>query len=129
MSGASGFAEVSALLAEYFDGLHHSDSARLARVFHPEAHYFTATGGTLVHLDMARYLPIVEARPSPASRGEARSDRILAIEFAGPVTAFAKVNCSIAPRQFTDFLTLLKVDGAWRIVAKVFHYEVVEPSP
>jgi len=129
MSTARDFAEVSAVLAAYFDGLHHSDTARLARVFHPEAHYFTATGGTLLHLDMARYLPIVDARPSPASRGEARSDRILAIEFAGPVTAFAKVQCAIAPRHFTDFLTLVKVEGAWRIVAKVFHYDVVEASP
>jgi hypothetical protein len=128
MSTARDFAEVSALLAVYFDGLHHSDTTRLARVFHPEAHYFTATGGTLLHLDMARYLPIVDARPSPASRDEARADRILAIEFAGPVTAFAKVECAIAPRHFTDFLTLVKVEGAWRIVAKVFHYEVVEAS-
>ena len=124
MSTGRDFADVSAVLAQYFDGLHHSDAARLARVFHPQAQYFTATGGTLLHLDMAHYLPMVDARPSPASRGEARTDRVLAIEFAGGVTAFAKVQCSIAPRHFTDFLTLVKLEGAWRIVAKVFHYEV-----
>ena len=127
MNGERDFADVSAVLAEYFDGLHHSDTTRLARVFHPHAQYFTATEGTLLHLDMAHYLPIVDARPSPASRAEARTDRILAIEFAGPVTAFARVRCSIAPRHFTDFLTLVKLEGAWRIVAKVFHFELVTP--
>ena len=73
---------------------------------------------------MDEYFPIVDARPSPASRGEARRDRILSIEFAGPVTAFARVECAIAPKFFTDFLTLVKLDGRWQIIAKVFHYEL-----
>ena len=113
------------VLGDYFAGLRHSDTARLGRVFHPEAHYFCATTGTLQHLDMAQYFPIVDKRPSPASQGHASTDRILAIEFAGPVTAFAKVECSVPPKFFTDFLVLLKLDGRWRIVSKVFHYEVV----
>lgn len=31
-----------------------------------------------------------------------RTHRILSVEFAGPVAAIAKVNCSIAPRHFAD---------------------------
>lgn len=116
------YAEVAAALQDYFDGLYHSDTSRLGRVFHPQAHYYSATDGQLLHLDMAHYFQVVDQRPSPASRGDARTDRILAIEFAGPVTAFARVECSIAPKHFTDFLTLVKLDGRWRIVAKVFHY-------
>ena len=116
------YAEVEAALQDYFDGLYHSDTSRLGRVFHPQAHYYSATDGQLLHLDMAHYFQVVDQRPSPASRGDARTDRILAIEFAGPVTAFARVECSIAPKHFTDFLTLVKLDGRWRIVAKVFHY-------
>jgi len=50
----------------------------------------------------------------------------LSIEFAGPVTAFARVECAIAPRFFTDFLTLVQLDGRWQIVSKVFHFDVVE---
>ncbi|WP_284616682.1 nuclear transport factor 2 family protein [Aquabacterium humicola] len=128
MSDAADFAAVSALLQDYFDGLHHSDSERLRRVFHPQAHYFCATDGTLLHLDMAAYFPVVQARPSPASRGEARRDRIRAIKFAGPVTAFVEAECTIAPKAFTDFLTLVKLDGRWQIVAKVFHYTLVDAA-
>ena len=122
------FDAVAAVLQDYFDGLHHSDTQRLRRVFHPRALYASATGGTLLALGMDDYFPIVDQRASPASRGEARSDRILAIEFAGPVTALARVECSIWPKRFVDLLTLVKLDGRWQVIAKVFHYEV-EASP
>jgi len=118
------FAAIADVLGTYLDGLHHSDTARLRAVFHPAARYVTATDGTLLSLSMVQYLPIVDARPSPASKGEERRDRIVSIELAGPVTAVARVECRIAPRSFTDLLTLVDVDGGWRIVSKVFHYDL-----
>ncbi len=117
------FQAVAEVLGIYFDGLHHSDTRRLGRVFHPKAHYVSVTDGTLLYRDMAEYFPLVDARPSPASRGEARRDEIVSIEFAGPVTARAVVRCAIGPKHFTDFLTLIKIDGRWQIVSKVFHCE------
>lgn len=122
------FADLTGVLRTYFDGLHHSDTARLGRVFHPKARYVTATEAELVTLTMAEYLPIVEARPSPHSTGEQRRDRIVSIELAGPVTAFARVECAIAPKSFTDLLTLVHVDGRWQIISKVFHYEIGEQA-
>jgi hypothetical protein len=115
---------VGATLQLYFDGLHHSDTDRLARAFHRQAIYVSATEGVLVHMTMAEYLPMVDARPSPASRGEQRTDRVLSIEFAGPVTALARVECSIGPKQFTDLLTLVHVESRWQIIAKVFHFDL-----
>lgn len=117
------YAEVVSLLTDYFDGLYHSDTDTLSQVFHPEARYVCATETPLVHLGMADYFAIVDRRPAPASRGEARRDRIVSIEFAGPSTAFARVNCAIGERYFTDFLTLIRINGTWRIIAKVFHYD------
>lgn len=116
--------EVTGALHLYFDGLYHSDTARLRQVFHPDARYVCATSGELLQLSMAEYFPIVDARPSPASKGQPRADRIISIEFAGPVTAFARVECAIAPKHFIDFLTLIYVGGRWQIIAKVFHYEI-----
>lgn len=113
-------------MADYFDGLHHGDTVRLARAFHPEAQYVSATDGTLTRLTMADYFPIVDARPSPASRDEPRADRILAIAFAGPVTAFVRAECAIGPKRFTDFLTFIRLDDEWRIIAKVFHFDLIE---
>jgi len=115
-------AAVAAVMQRYFDGLHNSDPALLDTVFHPQAHYFCATDGKLLHLDMGQYLPVVAKRPSPASQGHARTDRIVSMAFAGPVTALVKAECSIPPKAFIDLLTLVKLDGEWRIVSKVFHY-------
>lgn len=123
MDHAAEFEAVAGVIAEYFDGLYHSDTRRLARVFHPMAQYVSATDGTLLHRTMAEYFPVVDARPAPAARGEARADRIVSIEFAGPVTARAVLNCAIGARYFTDYLTFIKLDGRWQVISKVFHFE------
>jgi len=120
------YPDIIAVLQQYFDGLYKSDTSILVKVFHTEAHYFCATDGSLLHLDMQQYFPIVDKRPSPASRNEVRRDRIVSIELAGPVTAFARVECAIANKFFTDFLTLTKLDGRWQIVSKVFHFELMD---
>ncbi|MEI3849944.1 MULTISPECIES: nuclear transport factor 2 family protein [Ensifer] len=118
------FAAIVEVLQRYFDGLYRSDTSILKQVFHPKALYATATDGTLLELDMDRYFPVVDKRPSPESRGEERADRILSIELAGPVTALAKVQCAIGERAFADLLSLVFVDGRWQIIAKVFHYDI-----
>lgn len=118
------YGEVASALSDYFDGLYNSDTKRLSNIFHPMAHYICATNGSFQYLRMDEYFPIVDRRPSPASLNETRHDRIVSIEFAGPVTAFARVECSIGPKFFTDFLTLVFIDGRWKIVSKVFHYDL-----
>jgi hypothetical protein len=124
IGNADALPAVTALLRDYFDGLYFSDTQRLKRVFHPQAVYATVTDGTPLILRMDEYFPMVDKRPAPASRGDARSDRIVSIDFVGPVTALAKVQCAIKPKHFTDLLTLIQVDGRWQIISKVFHYEV-----
>ena len=123
IANADAVPALTALLRDYFDGLYFSDTQRLRRVFHPQAVYATATEGTPLILRMDEYFAVVDKRPSPASRGDARTDRIVAIDFVGPVTALAKVQCSIRPKHFTDLLTLIRVEGRWQVIAKVFHFE------
>jgi hypothetical protein len=119
-----GFDAVIDVLHDYFEGLYRSDTQILRRVFHPSALYACATDGTLLRLNMDEYFAVVDKRPSPAGKGQAWADRILSIEFAGPVTALARVECAIEPKRFTDLLTLVHVDGRWQIISKVFHYEL-----
>ena len=124
----SNFQEITSALTLYFDGLYHSDVELLGQIFHPRAIYVCATeaASPLTYKTMDAYFPLVAARPSPASRGEVRTDRIVSVELAGPVTAQVVVNCSIGARYFTDFLSLIKTDGRWQIISKVFHYETDE---
>lgn len=114
------YRDIPPVLADYFDALYFCDTDKLQRVFHPRAIYATADETPLVHRTMAEYVPVVAARPSPASRGEPRRDHIDAIELAGENTAFARVRCSIGSRDFVDFLTLVRTGAGWQIMAKVF---------
>ncbi len=116
------FQDVAEVLEFYFSGLEFADSKRLATVFRPQAQYVCVTDGTLLYRDMATYFAVVDGRVSPAALGEERRDEIVSIELAGPVSARADLRCSIGTRDFIDFLTLIKLDGRWQIVSRVFHY-------
>jgi len=114
------FNEIAEVLRDYFDALHFCDTDRLQRVFHPRAIYATADETPLLYRTMEEYVPVVAARQSPASRDEPRRDHIDSIDLAGANTAVARVRCSIGRRDFVDFLTLIRTEGQWRIIAKVF---------
>lgn len=42
------------------------------------------------------------------------------VEFAGENAAFARVRCRMGERDYVDFLSFIREDGRWRIIAKVF---------
>lgn len=109
----------------YLDGLFHGDTDLFGKVFHPEARLFSATGGQLTALSLAQYLDIVKGRPSPAARGDKRRDEIVSLAQASPTTAHARLRNAYHPKHFTDDLTFIHIDGAWRIIAKVWHFDLV----
>ena len=118
----SAFDDVRAVVGTYFDALHYCDTDKLQAVFHPRAIYATADEDPPLYRNMDEYVPVVAARQSPASRGEQRRESIDSIEFAGENTAVARVRCSIGQRDFVDFLTLIRSEHGWRIIAKVFQF-------
>jgi len=122
----SDFNGVTETLKIYFDALYYCEKDKLAVAFHPLAIYATADETPLLYRTMGEYFPIVAARESGASRGEARCDIVDGIEFAGENTAFARVRCSIGQRSFVDFLTLVREANRWKIIAKVF--QIIESN-
>ena len=124
----NGYAAVAQLLNTYYDGLYHGDLSALGEVFHPDASYVTASSRELLHLNMTSYFAKVEARESPESLGEPYGYTVESIEFAGPTAALVRMRCSMLGKHFIDLLSLINVDGKWRIISKVFHYEVQEQT-
>ena len=61
---------------------------------------------------------IVSTRPA---RGARYPGRIASIEIANTVATVRLELDQWAGRRFTDFFTLLKIDGTWTIMNKVFH--------
>ena len=115
---------VTAVLEDYLEGLFHGDTRRLRRVFHPRAIYASPSEHPLLYRTMEEYFPVVEARPVPSVTGDTRDDeQLLSIEFGSDDMAFARVTCGFLGKRFTDFLTLVREDGRWQIISKVFHAE------
>lgn len=104
----------------YFDGLYEGDADKLASVFHETSALTYEQDGKLVVLPRDAWLKAVRERPSPKAKSLARDDAIVSIDQSGPTTSFVKVKCQIPPRYFTDYLNLLKIDGKWWVVQKVF---------
>ncbi|HTT12455.1 MAG TPA: nuclear transport factor 2 family protein [Burkholderiaceae bacterium] len=80
--------------------------------------------GLLTVLPRDQWFEMVRNRPSPKARGLARHDEILQIDQASPTMAFVKLRCAIPPRFFTDYLSLLKIDGRWQVAQKVYTTEM-----
>ena len=116
----SDYAQVLELLETYYEGLYRTDVSKLREVFSPVARYATIANGSLLELSMDEYLPRVEKRTSPAKEGTPYGYRVVSIRFAGDNTALAELECSLFGNDYSDLLSLLRIDGRWRIQAKVF---------
>ncbi|WP_425406313.1 nuclear transport factor 2 family protein [Hwanghaeella sp.] len=89
------FDGVTETLKTYFDGLYHSDTEMLGRVFHPQARYVCAIGDELVNLGMEEYFPVVDKTRTAgrAWRGTAGCD---------PVYRIRRAENRLRPRQLRD---------------------------
>lgn len=114
------YAAINDLLQRYLDALYFSDANAIEQIFHPKAIYATADEAPLLYRSIQEYVLVIAARQSPASRGESRRDIVDSVELAGENTALARVRCSIGDCSFVDFLSLVRDNGEWRIIAKVF---------
>lgn len=120
------YEQIADVLQTYFDGLYEGDTQKLGAAFHPTSHLFYNNGGDLVDWPREHWFEVVEGRDSPKSLGLSRHDRIVSIDMSDERTAFAKVECAIPPKYFTDYLTLLKLDGRWQIVSKSYRFDTHE---
>jgi len=116
-------AALEATLQTYFDGLYEGNADKLASVFHPTSSLTWEVDGERRELSRDAWLEAVRNRPSGKAAGLARDDAILLLDQSGPRTAFAKVKCQLPPRYFTDYLNLLRIDGRWQIVQKIYAVE------
>ena len=118
--------EIQQQLEKYFDALYFCDVKLLNDVFHPDAVYINATDQPVLGLSMSEYFPIVASRISPASKQQLRQDKIISINMIHDQLAMVHVECVIQPKYFYDALTFVQKEGEWKIISKVFHYQLLE---
>ena len=117
------FEEIGQTVQYYFDGLYNCDTTLLRKAFHPEACLFGYMKGQYLYLPLAKWLEIVEGRPSPAKSGEKYDMEIISIDVTRE-TGVVKVADLVNGLRFTDYLAVVKDGGRWVIVNKIFSHEV-----
>ena len=117
--------EIQQQLEKYFDALYFCDVKLLNDVFHPDAVYINATDQPVLGLSMSEYFPIVASRISPASKQQLRQDKVISINMIHDQLAMVHVECVIQPKYLYDALKLKQKEGEWKIISKVFHYQLL----
>jgi len=113
--GANEFESVMTLVREYFDGLHHGDVSKLRAIFHPDA-FLKAPG---LRRSLNEWLDAVASRSVPDKQGLPYDFKLLSIEIIKD-QAMVKLECPLFDHFYLDFLGLLKENGCWLIVNKMY---------
>ena len=127
-SGASPDASAIRRLLEehYFRGMDALDFEVFAPAFHRDARLAFVVDGALVQLDLAAWrerLDELRADADHPLHHERSEKSIDEVQVVGD-TARATVRFVFPSRTYTDFLQLVRVDGRWQILSKVFDLEV-----
>ena len=114
-------AEYNAVIAtanQYVEGLRIGSAQGVAQAFHKEAVMYGFTNGELLGGPIKNLFDFVE-KNGAAPEISTRLD-VLAIT---PTTAVVRVDMETDAigADYNDYLTLIKIDGACKVIAKVYH--------
>ena len=99
---------------------------QLKQAFHPGATMFFARNDSLIAVPIPEYIARVEesrAKGPPPKRVE----RIAQVDISG-TSAVARLELEYPNQKLTDYMSLVKYGGEWRIVNKIFSRETVAPK-
>ena len=132
---AAGAADLSARWADeaairqtvqyYFDGGKNRDSLTLRKAFHPEARMLFAREGKLVVVPIGEYITRVGSERLKPGEVDSTERKVVSVDVAGDA-AVAKLELKRPNALLIDYMSLLKVDGRWQIVNKIFSRETRE---
>lgn len=101
----------------YLHGLKFNDVESLKKAFYPEAKlFFVKKNGELGQLSQAEWY---EGFKSIAGKEEEGDLRVASIDVSGNV-ASAKIEEDYPKSHYTDYVSLLKLNGEWKIVNKIY---------
>jgi len=129
MTNAALNQELNEAVQLYFDALYYCDTEKLNQVFHEASSLFDADNETIFVESIKSFSDDVGGRVSPASKGQAREDEILMIDWLSPLSAVVKIRLRAHENVFVDHLGFVRGSDGWQIISKIWHLEkVVELS-
>jgi hypothetical protein len=114
---ASDYDLIAEVVQHYVDGARSGRGDDMRPAFHADATIFGYVGDDLFAGPIENLFAWNDAN-GPADELEAR---IVSIDLVGSVATVRVELDNWTGNRFTDLFTLLRVDGEWRIMNKVFH--------
>jgi hypothetical protein len=111
-------AGVRAALQHYLNGHATGNPEEFRQAFHPDARMTFVRDGKLVITPISEY--IARASGKPAADEAQRKRRIASIEITG-TAAVGRIELDYPSAFLVDYMTLLKDNGRWVIIAKSFN--------
>lgn len=102
----------------YLEGGTNNDFETLKKAFHVDA-TMKFIGGEYKAVNALEFFE-ENIKPGPAQN---RTCRVVSIDISGNA-ASAQLQIDYATFSFIDFMHLLKIDGEWKIVSKIFYRQV-----
>jgi hypothetical protein len=113
-------AAVRVPIENYFKGHATGEGEFFRKAFHPEAKLFFIREGKFTTITSEEYISRASGKP-PADESQ-RKRSIESVNIAGNA-AVVVVKLDYPTVKFIDYMSLLKVDGEWKIVNKTFYAE------
>lgn len=104
---------IKATLMNYLDGGAAGDSAKLNRAFHPAANLRSQANGRISEIAVKKFIASVPVG------GAKWKGNIVSYSYAGNAGT-AVTEEEFENFKYVDFLNLLKINGEWKIVSRVF---------
>ncbi len=118
----SELSDISAIVDSYYDGMVRGDEDKLRHVFHPDCFVIGHLKGDLRWASVDRFIAAVTDTAGGRDLDDADyRNTINAVDITGD-TAVARITNKYAGMWFTDYLSLLKHEGRWRIINKLYHH-------
>ena len=112
-------------LENYLKGHATGDGEYMKKAFHTDGHLMFIRDGKYTTRSFADYIAGFTGRP-PADEAQ-KKRRIESIDVAGSA-AIAKIILDYPNVRFVDYMSLLKINGEWKIVNKSFYSEPKQPA-
>ncbi len=111
--------KINKTLFDYIEGTANGEPKRLERAFHPDFNLYFVSRGTIRVWSGKEYVGNVK----PGAKSN-RIGKVISIDYENDA-AIAKIEIKMPARKrlYTDYLMLLKVNGAWKIIHKSFTYK------
>lgn len=107
-------------LENYIKGHATGDGEFMRKAFHTEGNLIFVRDGKYLTRSFADYIAGFSGKP--AADESARKRSIESIDVAGNA-ASAKIVLDYPATRFVDYMSLLKINGEWKIVSKIFYAE------